>query len=636
MVGYDFLVSSDDDWSAHHPSMACTPPGSIDPLWAGTIHTVWDEQNGSDLGIPAHSYEIHYSQSPGDSGGRAWSNDDPWEGDRILSSTVQEEPAGTMQGDYYSNDAVDPSVVVDYLGHVHVIWRQMYADGNWEIHYSKSTDNGLHWTGFDGADDPAVSFRRANGLDWRILDPPQIAVSNDASGGMAILHVIWTEYDYVGGMKEVFYSRSVDGGATWSGSSENLMLSGAATSAPASLPTLAAAGPNGEHVCVAWSQRFGADQDEIWAAVSHDFGVTWLPESCISKVGPDGLNAGAPALAGSQAGFIVTWPQPVEVAQPAEILYGLSSDGMAWTCAMADERLSFPDGNAASRPSVALSPSGMAYAAWNEGSVNPWGLSQEVHVSFSQTPSVSESWSGNNNDIVISTPDASSNDASANAGNVTVGFAHADGAWRPRAFWDEINYNSTMTRGGVYVDEWEIVSGMPTDYSVPVVEGWNLISVPMDQDYSDPETVFNDAAGDGNTTWDRLVWYDAADSQDRWKQYATGWNTTLNDLGEVDIGMGLWINITAVGDGYLTVTGLKPTSTTMNLKAGWNLVGYPADDDSSYNVASLKSATGATIVEGFKASATYKTEVLADGVCLKKGAGYWVYAPADTTWTVDW
>ncbi|MEW5936666.1 MAG: hypothetical protein AB1665_02470 [Candidatus Thermoplasmatota archaeon] len=38
----------------------------------------------------------------------------------------------------------------------------------------------------------------------------------------------------------------------------------------------------------------------------------------------------------------------------------------------------------------------------------------------------------------------------------------------------------------------------------------------------------------------------------------------------------------------------------------------------------------------WKATATYKTGVLAESYVLKKGEGYWVYVPADTTWTVDW
>lgn len=46
--------------------------------------------------------------------------------------------------------------------------------------------------------------------------------------------------------------------------------------------------------------------------------------------------------------------------------------------------------------------------------------------------------------------------------------------------------------------------------------------------------------------------------------------------------------------------------------------------------------TGATIVEGFNGAATYLTDVLADAVVLKRGQGYWVYVPADTTWTVNW
>jgi hypothetical protein len=48
------------------------------------------------------------------------------------------------------------------------------------------------------------------------------------------------------------------------------------------------------------------------------------------------------------------------------------------------------------------------------------------------------------------------------------------------------------------------------------------------------------------------------------------------------------------------------------------------------------SATGATAVEGFNASATYRTSVLTPSTVMKRGQAYWVYVPSATTWWVDW
>mgnify|MGYP001607044624 CR=1 FL=1 len=66
------------------------------------------------------------------------------------------------------------------------------------------------------------------------------------------------------------------------------------------------------------------------------------------------------------------------------------------------------------------------------------------------------------------------------------------------------------------------------------------------------------------------------------------------------------------------------------------MVGYSAQNDASYTVGQLKAATGATVVEGFSAAATYKTQVLGDAYVMRKGEGYWVCVPADTVWTVNW
>jgi agmatine deiminase len=169
-------------------------------------------------------------------------------------------------------------------------------------------------------------------------------------------------------------------------------------------------------------------------------------------------------------------------------------------------------------------------------------------------------------------------------------------------------------------------------FDVPVVSGWNLISFPV-VDYGAPATVFDDAGGD--TTWDRVMWYDPRDSQDHWKQYYKVWPAAMNQLTNIDFRMGLWVNITNPGsDGKLSVDGEDLSTTQIQLYVGWNMVGYPAKVDTTYTVGNMKSETGATIVEGFSAAATYKTSVLADATIMKKGMGYWVKVPADVTWTV--
>jgi parallel beta-helix repeat protein len=166
---------------------------------------------------------------------------------------------------------------------------------------------------------------------------------------------------------------------------------------------------------------------------------------------------------------------------------------------------------------------------------------------------------------------------------------------------------------------------------IPVVLGWNLISVPLNI----PSLTLPAQLLDGDTMWNRVMWYDPITAQDHWKQFNKAWSLTLNDLSRIDMSMGFWINITDVGDGYLSLSGNLPTSTQIQLRAGWNLVGYPTLC-TNMTVGIAFWGTGADIVEVFNQTAPYRTKVAGSKYLMKPGEGYWVHVPADTIWTVDW
>ncbi|MBI4999969.1 MAG: hypothetical protein HZB92_00355 [Euryarchaeota archaeon] len=176
--------------------------------------------------------------------------------------------------------------------------------------------------------------------------------------------------------------------------------------------------------------------------------------------------------------------------------------------------------------------------------------------------------------------------------------------------------------------------------NISVVLGWNLVSVPFVGPTALPTALTDKAdGGAGLVQWDRMQAYNPGTPSNPWGQYYTGWNSSLNDLTAVNHLMGVWLYVTSVGDGQLCLGGTgysNSTNASIPLDQGWNLVGYPARDDSTYTAGQLMSATGATIVEGFSAPATYKTAVLAGSTVLKKGQAYWVYCPSATTWWVDW
>ncbi len=103
-----------------------------------------------------------------------------------------------------------------------------------------------------------------------------------------------------------------------------------------------------------------------------------------------------------------------------------------------------------------------------------------------------------------------------------------------------------------------------------------------------------------------------------WSSWSTFKPPALNDLTSVNASIGVWLYIEAgsLGDGFIKVGGTEPASTVIDLKAGWNMVGYPAVDDSTYDVNALIVDTGATGIEGFNPAAPYHIEVLAGNYVL--------------------
>ncbi|KYK27822.1 MAG: hypothetical protein AYK23_02125 [Candidatus Proteinoplasmatales archaeon SG8-5] len=172
-------------------------------------------------------------------------------------------------------------------------------------------------------------------------------------------------------------------------------------------------------------------------------------------------------------------------------------------------------------------------------------------------------------------------------------------------------------------------------YDVPVlpIPGWNFISFPI-RAIGSIEDILDDSAGDGTTTWDVIRWFDPEDPMDPWKTYTTFMPPELHDLDAVYNTMGLWVHITEVGDGNLTLSGLQPTSTVMYLSAGWNLVGYPSVTS---RIALSTLPSGADSIAVFDAVDPYQISDEALGsVVMEPGNAYWVHCTYDDIWIVDW
>ena len=163
-------------------------------------------------------------------------------------------------------------------------------------------------------------------------------------------------------------------------------------------------------------------------------------------------------------------------------------------------------------------------------------------------------------------------------------------------------------------------------YEIPLQEGWNLVSLPLGQVDTSPQTILDHIAGQ----YDSVKYYDALDMNDHWKSYRPG--SSVNDLASIDNTMGFWIYINQPNVN-LTVRGSIPAYTTISLYAGWNLVGYPSQMTDT--VANVLWGTGADRVEVFQSDSPYVKEAEPTYI-MKPGEGYWIHVPADTVWAVNW
>ena len=131
-------------------------------------------------------------------------------------------------------------------------------------------------------------------------------------------------------------------------------------------------------------------------------------------------------------------------------------------------------------------------------------------------------------------------------------------------------------------------------------------------------------------SFDKAWFYDS--DRGEWKTLMK-LKTYRGTLSRIFHTMGLWLTVTE--DCNLTAAGVVPVTTSIQLSAGWNLVGFPSFN-SSFTVSTLNAAIDAGRVEGFDLfGSPFHLRVLEDWEVLQAGYGYWIRAASDDTWIVD-
>ncbi|MGB3478041.1 MAG: exo-alpha-sialidase [bacterium] len=246
----------DNSW---YPSIAVS---------GSNIHVVWFDYRDGD-------FEIYYKRSI--DGGTTWETDI-----RLTN----------MPG--FSNY---PTIAVTD-SNLHIVWHDG-RDGNSEIYYKRSIDNGTTW-------ETDIRLTENGAFSWN----PTVAVS-----GLDV-HVLW--YDKRDGNYEVYYKRSTDAGSTW-GTDTRLTNDSFVSEWPS-------VGVSGSNLHVVWDDSRDGVTYQIYYKRSTDAGTTWETDT---KITNSSQLADHPSVNVSDSNIHVVWNDWRDIN--AEIYYKRSTDsGITW------------------------------------------------------------------------------------------------------------------------------------------------------------------------------------------------------------------------------------------------------------------------------------------------------------------
>ncbi|RKX68878.1 hypothetical protein DRP53_09805 [candidate division WOR-3 bacterium] len=298
-----------------------------------------------------------------------------WEADRRLTFDSVAGPSSGMAAIAISG------------AYLHLVWRDT-RDGNREIYYKRSSDNGLTWSndvrltndpGISGlpsitAEDSMVYLvwqddREGNfeiffkystnwGEDWsddiRLTNDPGVSAYPTIAVQDSLLHLAW--HDNRDGNAEIYYKRSTNWGISWSPDTrltEDPDLSG--------LPTIAL---SGSYVHLCWMDRRDGN-GEIYYKWSSDHGLTWSVDRRLTNAP---YKSSYPSLVAEGKNLHLAWYDFRD--GNAEIYYKNSTDqGVNWS---SDLRLTNSSGTS-QWPSIALADT-MLNLVWMDDRDGNWEI----------------------------------------------------------------------------------------------------------------------------------------------------------------------------------------------------------------------------------------------------------------------
>jgi len=116
-------------------------------------------------------------------------------------------------------------------------------------------------------------------------------------------------------------------------------------------------------------------------------------------------------------------------------------------------------------------------------------------------------------------------------------------------------------------------------YNIPLKAGDNLIALPLSPQNTNIANVLSPIITQVKDVWE----FNPSDASDPWKHYQPGMEG-YSDLNQMEPGKGYWINVKA--NVTLQITGTPvPGNYLLDLKAGWNVIGWPYQDSQGITTA---------------------------------------------------
>jgi hypothetical protein len=422
-----------------------------------------------------------------------------------------------------------PAIAVD-AGTIHLAW---YDDtpGNWEIVYSKSTDGGITWSApVNVSNNTAGSYT------------PKIAVE---AGGT--IHVVWQ--DWTPGNSEIFYSKSTDGGITWSAPVNVSNNAGNQMS-----QTIAV---DAGIIYLAW---WDSGNREIFYSNSSDGGFTWsTPVNASNTAG----NSVEPAIAVDAGTIYLAWAD--DTPGNREVLYSKSIDGGGtWSASVNVSNNS----GVSQFPSIAIDSSNNLHVVWMDNTPG------NMEIFYSNSTDGGTTWSAAVN--------ASNSTGESSIPVISIGAGTIYLAW-----YDDTPANS------------EIFYSKSTDGGAT----WSaVVNISNNIGSSYAPTI----AADGGTI--HLAWYDDTPANSEIFYSKNAPDTQPPSVGSVvpatvDVGVSTNFNVTASDSAGVTdctfywngsLIGSMGLLSGTNVSGGWNYSYSPLNNGTQYAWANCSDAAGNT------------------------------------------